>query len=293
MPSSAPTTKLYSAAVWRHITAAAKSASKPSYAAVAYFGSTGDKLLPLREGSKLVVDASLGAVTTGITDPKALRRLHNRGVDVFSMPLLHAKVFAFDSVGFVGSSNASANSAKRLIEANISISNTKTLKSIREFVMSLSTDSLDNDALDWLEERYRPPKFIIPSVSADVHKRLIMQIMPSDQQGYSGHQVQPPSGAWREFFGIEIDDDPMPTFRLRNLTSGEVFDRKVVKHAKVITLDIPEAVPGSILEVWYVGLDRYDYRVVAPSNSKFKALDKLLQTTENPSWVSGRLWAVL
>ena len=53
MTSLAPTTKLYSTAVWRHITAAAKIASKPSYAAVAYFGSTGDKLLPLRKGSKL------------------------------------------------------------------------------------------------------------------------------------------------------------------------------------------------------------------------------------------------
>lgn len=293
MTSLAPTTKLYSTAVWRHITAAAKIASKPSYAAVAYFGSTGDKLLPLRKGSKLVVDASLGAVTTGITDPKALRRLHNRGVSVFSMPLLHAKAFAFDSVGFVGSSNASSNSAKRLIEANIAISDTKTLKSIREFVMSLATDSLDNDALDWLEKRYRPPNIAMPSVSDDVHKRLIMQIMPADQQGYSRHQVQPPSGAWREFFGIEIDDDDMPIFRLRNLSSGEVFDRKVVRHTKVMTLDIPEATPDSILEIWHVGLDRYDYRVVVPSTSKYRALDRLLRTTDNPSWVSGRLWAVL
>ncbi len=278
---------------WKKITAAASSATEPSFAAVAYFGSKGDKLLPLREGSKLVVDASLGAVTTGITDPKALRRLHNEGVEVFSMPLLHAKAFAFDSVGFVGSSNASANSASRLIEANVAVVDAKTLKGIRNFVRSLSTDCLDDEAFDWLEERYKPPKFIIPSISKETHRRLLTQIMPSDQQGYSGHQVQPTSGAWREFFGIELDDIEMPTLRLRNLKSGEVFDRKAVRHAKVITLDIPEAVPGAILEVWYVGLNRYDYRVVGPESSKFKALDKELRNTKNPSWVSGRLWVVI
>ncbi|WP_310530652.1 phospholipase D family protein [Novosphingobium sp.] len=277
---------------WKKITAAASKATKPSFAAVAYFGSRGDKLLPLREGSNLVVDASLGAVTTGITDPKALRRLHDEGVKVFSMPLLHAKAFAFDSVGFVGSSNASANSATRLIEANVAVVDAKTLKGIRTFVMSLSTDCLDDDAFDWLEARYRPPKFVIPSISKETHRRLLTQIMPSDQQGYSGHQVQPTSGAWREFFGIDLDDVEMPTLRLRNTKTGEVFDRKVVRHAKVITLDIPEAVPGALLEVWYVGLNRYDYRVIGPANSKFKALDKELRKTENPSWVSGRLWIV-
>lgn len=285
--------QLVTNSVWKRITSAAKSATKPSFVAVAYFGSKGDKLLPLRSGSKLVVDASLGAVSTGITDPKALRRLHNAGVEVFSMPLLHSKAFAFDSVGFVGSSNASANSANRLIEANITVVDTKTLKGIRNFVRNLSTDCLDDEAFDWLEERYKPPKFVIPSISREIHTRLLTQIMPSDQQGYSGHQVQPTSGAWREFFGVEIDDGEMPTLRLRNVKSGEVFDRKVVRHAKVITLDIPEAVPGAILEVWYVGLNRYDYRVVEPTSSKFKALDKELQNTINPSWVSGRLWVVI
>lgn len=285
-------TRLITRGGWREITAAASKATMPSFAAVAYFGSKGDKLLPLREGSNLVVDASLGAVTTGITDPKALRRLHEEGVKVFSMPLLHAKAFAFDSVGFVGSSNASVNSATRLIEANIAVDDDKILKRIRNFVISLSTDCLDEFAFDWLEARYRPPKVAIPSISKKTHKRLLTQIMPSDRQGYSGHQVQPTSGAWREFFGIELDDVEMPTLRLRNTKTGEVFDRKVVRHAKVITLDIPEAVPGALLEIWYVGLNRYDYNVVGPASSKFKALDKELRTTVNPTWVSGRLWIV-
>lgn len=277
---------------WRKITSAAASAKKPSFAAVAYFGSSGHKLLPLGAGSNLVVDASIGAVTTGITNPKALRRLHDRGVAVFSMPLLHAKVFAFDDVGYVGSTNVSQNSARRLIEANVAIKDAKTLTGIRKFVEKLATDRLDDAAFDWLESRYKPPKLLLPSISDKAHKRLLMQIMPSDQQGYSGHQVQPTLGAWREFFEIELSDHEMPTFRLRNLGTGEVFDRKVVRHTQVLTLDIPEAIPGALLEMWYVGLHRYDYRVVEPAGLDFKALDKELASTPNPSWHSGRLWIV-
>lgn len=277
---------------WRRITAAASNATEPSFVAVAYFGSKGHKLLPLVPGSNLVVDASLGAVSTGITDPKALRHLHDAGVLVYSMPLLHAKVFAFDGIGFVGSTNVSQNSASRLIEANITISDNKTLKGIRKFVRDLSTDRLDDETFDWLESKYRPPKIPIPSVSPRAHRRLLTQIMPSDQQGYSGHQVQPPSGAWREFFGISLEDDEMPTLRLRNVRSGEVFDRKVVRHTQVLTLDIPEAIPGAVLEMWHVGLHRYDYRVVEPHMRSFNKIDKELQSTPNPLWHSGRLWIV-
>lgn len=277
---------------WARITAAAISATKPSFAAVAYFGSKGHKLLPLRAGSKLVVDASLAAVTTGITDPKALRRLHDGGVSIFSMPLLHAKVFAFDTVGYVGSTNVSQNSASRLIEANLAVSDVKTLKDIRKFVGGLSTDQLDSEALDWLVTQYKPPKIRVPSLSNKAYRRLVIQIMPSDQQGYSGHQVQPPSGAWREFFGIELQDPTMPTLRLRNIRSGDVFDRKVVRHTQVMTLDIPEAAPGAILEMWYVGLHRYDYRVIGPNTRGFKTVDTELQNTPNPHWHSGRLWIV-
>ncbi len=283
-------TKLETGRIWRRITAAAAAATKPSSAAVAYFGSHGHRLLPLRTGSSLVVDASVASVATGLTDPKALRKLHGGGVAIYSMPLLHAKLFAFDSVAFVGSTNASQNSASTLIEASLSTTSAKAIESVRDFVSSLCTDLLDEDAFDWLDTQYRPPRGRIPSVTKEPFSRLVMQIMASDQQGYSGHQVQPPSGAWAAFFGVSIDSSFLPTLRMRNVQTGIVIDRKVVRHALVMTLDIPESEPGAILEMWRVGGDRYDYRVLEPGQRGFSRLDRELHNTPNPLWHSGRLW---
>ena len=284
------TSKLEAGRIWRRITTAASAATTPSSAAVAYFGSRGHKLLPLRHGSSLVVDASVASVATGLTDPRSLRNLHAGGVSIYSMPLLHAKVFAFDNIAFVGSTNASQNSARILIEASLSTTSAKTIRSVREFVSSLCTDKLDEDALDWLETQYRPPRIKMPNVAHQPFSRLVMQIMTSDQQGYSGHQVQPPSGAWESFFGVNIADPSVPTLRMRNVQTGLVIDRKVVRHTLVMTIDIPEAEPGSILEMWKVGADRYDYHVLAPGQRGFSGLDRELVRTPNSLWHSGRLW---
>jgi hypothetical protein len=119
-----------------------------------------------------------------------------------------------------------------------------------------------------------------------------MQIMKSDQQGYSGHQIQPPSGAWAAFFQLSMQTQSLPQLRLRNIDSGAVIDRPVVRHTLVMTIDIPEAVAGAILELWEVGKYRYDYRVILPTEADFTKLDKELQQTPNPLWHSGRLWIV-
>lgn len=284
------TTKLEIGRIWRRITVAARSATNPSSAAVAYFGSDGHKLLPLRAGSSLVVDASIASVSTGLTNPKSLRKLHNGGVSVYSIPLLHAKMFAFDAVAFVGSTNASQNSASVLIEASLSSRSGNVIKSVRDYIHSLCTDHLDDDAFDWLVDQYRPPRGNVPSVTVHPNPRLVMQVMASDQQGYSGHQVQPPLGAWGSFFGVNIGDPVLPTLRLRNKLTGDVIDRKVVRHALVMTIDIPEASTGAILEMWRVGPNRYDYRVTMPGERGFLTLDRVLHNTPNPLWHSGRLW---
>ena len=277
---------------WRAIKSAARRTESPSYVAVAYFGSKGDKLLPLSKGSCLVVDASLATVRNGITNPTPLLNLHGNGVRIFTKPLLHAKVFAFDKLGFVGSTNASTRSEKYLTEAIVKVTDQPTLNSIRAFVDSLCNDRLTKRDLKRLEQQYKPPVFPTPNFSNETFDRLLVQIVPSDSQGYSGHQVQPPLPAWEDFFGVTLKDVRTKTFRLRNIDSGNVIDRRVVKHAQVITLDIPESVPGSILEVWHVGPNRYDYRVVLPDAALYRSLGRELQNTENPRRNIGRLWIV-
>src|SRR5579864_6576317 len=60
-------------------------------AAIAYFGGRSATLLPLKRGDKLVVDMSIGAVRQGVTNPSEIRKLRNRGVEIFSRGTLHAK----------------------------------------------------------------------------------------------------------------------------------------------------------------------------------------------------------
>jgi hypothetical protein len=54
--------------IWRTLTAATQTRTKPAVA-VAYFGQGAAGLLPLPSGSRLVVDASEGAVKSGQTCP--------------------------------------------------------------------------------------------------------------------------------------------------------------------------------------------------------------------------------
>src|SRR4051794_33416057 len=109
--------QLLTTGVWKSLTAAAKDARKPAYVAVAYFGQRTSKLLPLPPNSRLVVDASDGAVKSGQTCPADLMRLQKRGVAIYSYQNLHGKVFVFGDVAFVGSTNVSNRSARILVEA--------------------------------------------------------------------------------------------------------------------------------------------------------------------------------
>ena len=174
---------------WAAISSAARRSKQPSHVAVAYIGQRGDTLLPLVADSRLVVDASLSSVRGGITHPGALLKLRKLGVRIFSSPLLHAKVFAFDSVGFVGSTNASTRSRDHLSEAVVRVKDVPTLADIRNYVDGLAVDELTKSDLEWLRKQYSPPSFSVPEVSDKGHRRLLMQIMKADQQGYSGHQV--------------------------------------------------------------------------------------------------------
>src|SRR3990170_3851068 len=95
------TTKLLTTDIWPTLTAAAKKSSGPSDGAVAYFGSSGSTLLPLSEGSRLVVDASDQAIKCGQPNPHELAKMLKKGVRVFSVPNLHAKIFVFGRSAYI------------------------------------------------------------------------------------------------------------------------------------------------------------------------------------------------
>ena len=141
---------------WTRITkqvAAAKSRQRPVLAAVAFIGVDAAKILPLEDGDTLVCDADKPRIKTGATSVKALQEFHERGVEVYDCPGLHAKVIALRDRAFVGSGNASANSRDRLNEACIETTDKEVIKQARSFVRALAhpMDLLDDKRLSELE----------------------------------------------------------------------------------------------------------------------------------------------
>src|ERR1700692_3972418 len=144
--------------VWKDIATAAAECKKPAHVAVAYFAEKGDRLLPLPTGSSLAIDASIPTLAAGSTCPAALERLRKKGVDVYSVQHLHAKVFAFDRVAFIGSANASQRSDVTLIEAVLRVNTRAAILSVRDFVDSLCFTRLSAADLVELSGYYKRPK---------------------------------------------------------------------------------------------------------------------------------------
>ncbi len=146
--------------VWQQITEAARASKDRRYVAVAYIGSDGSALLPLRKGDVLIVDLSKPCVASGATNPKEIRRYIKNGVSVYSHADLHAKVFVFGPVAVVGSTNVSINSRDNLEEAAIKTTVPKAVEHARAFVCSLADDR-DLVTPPYLAEclrLYRPPR---------------------------------------------------------------------------------------------------------------------------------------
>lgn len=152
------TTKLVTENVWPFLTAAAKATNLPAMCAVAYFSEGASRLLPLRSGSQLVVDASEASVAGGRTCPKDLILLWQRGVRIFSVENLHSKLLVLGSRAYIGSANASSHSANTLLEAVLVTTDRKSVSAARAYVRSLCLNDLGLEELRRLSGFYRRPK---------------------------------------------------------------------------------------------------------------------------------------
>lgn len=141
--------------IWPELQQAALSTR--CHVAVAYIGRDAPSLLPLQKDSILICDFSRSAVERGLTHPDALRAYLDAGVEIHSWVNLHAKVFSFGDVAYVGSCNASANSANVLTEAAVRIVDPKTVLACSEFVLSLRGSRVGPGLIDELAPYYRAP----------------------------------------------------------------------------------------------------------------------------------------
>lgn len=282
--------------VWKEITSAAAHCKYPAHVAVAYFGQRGDRLLPLSAGSSLVIDASIPTLAAGSTCPAALERLRKKGVGIFSAQDLHAKVYAFDKVAFVGSANASQRSDKTLIEAVLRVDTAATITSARAFVESLCLTSLSGADLAELSQYYKPPKFPAPLPTQAKYATLIMELT-NEQGGGRETQVQPPKPVWETYFGIKVGIENLPILTLIDESGGKkvIVKRSVIKHHHNYTIELASAgLPRpAILQLRRIGHNKYAYRVHRPIHPTFASLNALLQTLHNPLRQSGRRWVLI
>lgn len=144
--------RLLTEGIWPTVSNEARKA-KRRYGAIAYV--TSGEHLPLQANDILVCDASDGAIKSGETSAKVLRRFHRRGVNLYSLSGLHAKTLVFGETAMIGSCNASRNT-ENLHEAALLTDVHTTVSQVRAYVWQLveSGDALEIDArfLDRIEK---------------------------------------------------------------------------------------------------------------------------------------------
>ncbi len=94
-----------------------------------------------KSGDLLITDASDESIKGGQTSAKELKGLKNKGVRIYSKPLLHAKLYVFDSCLVIGSCNLSASSKNRLVESAVLLRDEKIISDATRFLSELMAQS--------------------------------------------------------------------------------------------------------------------------------------------------------
>ena len=152
------TSEFISDDVWAQISRAARRCHSPSHVAVAFIGSGASGMLPLKKGSRLVVDASKRTVKAGLTNPYELERYYKKGVKIYSHKDLHAKVFVFGDLAFVGSANVSKNSKDVLTEAVLRSKVRSIVHSAKKFVEDIGLVEIGREEIIDLQSVYVAPR---------------------------------------------------------------------------------------------------------------------------------------
>jgi hypothetical protein len=227
-----------------------------------------------------------------------LEKLRKLGIDIYSAQYLHAKVYAFDNVAFIGSANASDRSKHTLIEAVLRVDNAAMVASARDFVESICLTQLGADDLAELAQHYRPPRFTrpVPSPKQIKYSTLLMELTNEQGEGRET-QVQPPKPVWEHYFGIKVGREALPTLLLINESADPVVEtrRNVVKHHHNYTIEIAgaEFPRPAILQMRRLGRNIYSYRIYRPADRTYGTKKELLDKMPNPLRHSGRKWILV
>lgn len=145
--------------IWSELTGAVKGSRSKSIIAVAYFGQNGANMLPLSKGSILLVDASDNSLKKGNTCPDELLKLYYKGVHIYSLQNLHAKLYVIGKTLYCGSANVSGHSATHLKEILLKTTDVNSVTDAIKYIKSFCRIELGDDGITRMKEFYKPPKF--------------------------------------------------------------------------------------------------------------------------------------
>lgn len=144
--------------IWRKIKQLSTN-SKRTKIAVAYLGSGASKLISFKKGDTLILAMSLNNVKMGLINPFEVEEICNRGVQIFNVSNLHAKIYLFDKKILVGSPNISLNSSDNLIESAILTNDKNTITDAEAFFRKHSIEKVETDYIELCKKHYNPPEF--------------------------------------------------------------------------------------------------------------------------------------
>lgn len=123
--------KLLSSNLWSEIETLAANA-KQKQVAVAYVSD--DLCVKFKAGDTLITDASDERIASGNTSKRLLSDAFQRKVKIYSLQNLHSKIFIFDDVLVIGSTNISSSSKNRLYESGIITDDIKLVSSAQKLL---------------------------------------------------------------------------------------------------------------------------------------------------------------
>lgn len=257
--------------IWHQITLTAKGRRRgTAFVAVPYFGEAGSRLLPLRAGDTLLVNASEPAVKSGQTHPLALRRLLDKGVKLYTLGRLHAKIYVFGATAFIGSANASVSSRDELKEAVVLVRDSSIARAAGAHIQGLCTTPLLRRDLDRLAGLYRPPRrprgskgtansvrlakprvFLAQIVEAEVDTEYEKELKTGEREAKAEREESRSTidTIWRRDLPYRTGDTVIQVFETANrklwvYPPAKVINRKVVPRANrkmtFVYLEIPD-----------------------------------------------------